>query len=117
MEEMQKAFNKTIIKLQNTSRIAQEQVGSRKQTHDMTWKVGMSAGARQLTTTALCVPGPEADRFHPGAAEPAGERHQADAQPHSHSGTAAERGQRRSSWLSTAVYNLFSMLVKKKKYN
>lgn len=26
MEEMQKAFNKTIIKLQNTSRIAQEQV-------------------------------------------------------------------------------------------
>lgn len=31
MEEMQKAFNKTIIKLQNTSRIAQEQVGSGKQ--------------------------------------------------------------------------------------
>lgn len=30
MEEMQKAFNKTIIKLQNTSRIAQEQVGSGK---------------------------------------------------------------------------------------
>lgn len=29
MEEMQKAFNKTIIKLQNTSRIAQEQVGNR----------------------------------------------------------------------------------------
>lgn len=28
MEEMQKAFNKTIIKLQNTSRIAQEQVSS-----------------------------------------------------------------------------------------
>lgn len=27
MEEMQRAFNKTIIKLQNTSRIAQEQVG------------------------------------------------------------------------------------------
>lgn len=27
MEEMQKAFNKTIIKLQNTSRIAEEQVG------------------------------------------------------------------------------------------
>lgn len=26
MEEMQKAFNKTIIKLQNTSRIAEEQV-------------------------------------------------------------------------------------------
>lgn len=32
MEEMQKAFNKTIIKLQNTSRIAQEQVGLRKHT-------------------------------------------------------------------------------------
>lgn len=31
MEEMQKAFNKTIIKLQNTSRIAQEQVSSGKQ--------------------------------------------------------------------------------------
>lgn len=30
MEEMQKAFNKTIIKLQNTSRIAQEQVSSGK---------------------------------------------------------------------------------------
>lgn len=29
MEEMQRAFNKTIIKLQNTSRIAQEQVGPR----------------------------------------------------------------------------------------
>lgn len=28
MEEMQKAFNKTIIKLQNTSRIAEEQVSS-----------------------------------------------------------------------------------------
>lgn len=27
MEEMQRAFNKTIIKLQNTSRIAEEQVG------------------------------------------------------------------------------------------
>ena len=27
MEEMQKAFNKTIVKLQNTSRIAEEQVG------------------------------------------------------------------------------------------
>lgn len=27
MEEMQRAFNQTIIKLQNTSRIAQEQVG------------------------------------------------------------------------------------------
>lgn len=26
MEEMQKAFNKTIIKLQNTSRVAEEQV-------------------------------------------------------------------------------------------
>lgn len=26
MEEMQKAFNKTIIKLQNTSRMAEEQV-------------------------------------------------------------------------------------------
>lgn len=26
MEEMQKAFNKTIVKLQNTSRIAEEQV-------------------------------------------------------------------------------------------
>lgn len=26
MEEMQKAFNKTVIKLQNTSRIAEEQV-------------------------------------------------------------------------------------------
>lgn len=26
MEEMQRAFNKTIIKLQNTSRIAEEQV-------------------------------------------------------------------------------------------
>lgn len=29
MEEMQRAFNKTIIKLQNTSRIAQEQVSPR----------------------------------------------------------------------------------------
>lgn len=29
MEEMQKAFNKTIIKLQNTSRIAEEQVSSK----------------------------------------------------------------------------------------
>lgn len=29
MEEMQKAFNKTVIKLQNTSRIAEEQVSSR----------------------------------------------------------------------------------------
>lgn len=28
MEEMQRAFNKTIIKLQNTSRIAEEQVGT-----------------------------------------------------------------------------------------
>lgn len=28
MEEMQKAFNKTIIKLQNTSRIAEEQVSN-----------------------------------------------------------------------------------------
>lgn len=28
MEEMQKAFNKTVIKLQNTSRIAEEQVSS-----------------------------------------------------------------------------------------
>lgn len=28
MEEMQKAFNKTIIKLQNTSRIAEEQVNN-----------------------------------------------------------------------------------------
>lgn len=27
MEEMQRAFNKTIIKLQNTARIAEEQVG------------------------------------------------------------------------------------------
>lgn len=26
MEEMQKAFNKTVVKLQNTSRIAEEQV-------------------------------------------------------------------------------------------
>lgn len=29
MEEMQKAFNKTVIKLQNTSRIAEEQVSRR----------------------------------------------------------------------------------------
>lgn len=28
MEEMQKAFNKTIIKLQNTSRVAEEQVNN-----------------------------------------------------------------------------------------
>lgn len=28
MEEMQRAFNKTIIKLQNTSRIAEEQVST-----------------------------------------------------------------------------------------
>jgi len=28
MEEMQKAFNQTIIKLQNTSRIAEEQVSN-----------------------------------------------------------------------------------------
>lgn len=28
MEEMQKAFNTTIIKLQNTSRIAEEQVSA-----------------------------------------------------------------------------------------
>lgn len=28
MEEMQRAFNKTVIKLQNTSRIAEEQVSS-----------------------------------------------------------------------------------------
>lgn len=31
MEEMQKAFNKTIIKLQNTSRIAEEQVNNNTQ--------------------------------------------------------------------------------------
>lgn len=30
MEEMQKAFNKTIIKLQNTSRIAEEQVSNKR---------------------------------------------------------------------------------------
>lgn len=28
MEEMQRAFNKTIVKLQNTSRIAEEQVSN-----------------------------------------------------------------------------------------
>lgn len=36
MEEMQRAFNKTIIKLQNTSRIAQEQVGPRERAVNQT---------------------------------------------------------------------------------
>lgn len=39
------------------------------------------------------ISGPEADGFHPGPAEPAGERHQADAQSHGYGGTAAERGE------------------------
>lgn len=36
MEEMQRAFNKTIIKLQNTSRIAQEQVSPKEQAVNQT---------------------------------------------------------------------------------
>ena len=40
----------------------------------------------------LCSLGPEADGLHPGSAEPAGERHQADAQPHVYGQPAPERG-------------------------
>lgn len=42
MEEMQKAFNKTIIKLQNTSRIAQEQVSSHSARREATAERHMS---------------------------------------------------------------------------
>lgn len=41
----------------------------------------------------LCaLTGPEADRVHPVSAEPAGERHQADAQSHGYSEPASKRG-------------------------
>lgn len=37
--------------------------------------------------------GPEANGFHPGLAEPAGERHKTDAQSHCNGRPAAERGE------------------------
>lgn len=40
----------------------------------------------------MCFSGPEADGFHPGPAEPAGECHKTDAQSHRYSQPAAERG-------------------------
>lgn len=46
-----------------------------------------------LISSFYCaVLGPEADRLHPGSAEPAGECHQADAQSHRYSQPAPERG-------------------------
>lgn len=86
MEEMQRAFNKTIIKLQNTSRIAEEQVSLNNVTQSETsWDITNRkssvkcnslplSDSKDLNEWLLCVSGPEADRFHPGAAESAGER-------------------------------------------
>ena len=53
--------------------------------------------------STLCFLGPEADGIHPGSAEPAGERHQADGQPDVYGQPAAERGgppRHRCSWCS-----------------
>lgn len=45
MEEMQRAFNKTIIKLQNTSRIAEEQVSLPQLKH---WEEKMSTRKQEI---------------------------------------------------------------------
>lgn len=86
MEEMQRAFNKTIIKLQNTSRIAQEQVSQRERL------VNQTRFAVNRMMSFFCVLGPKTDRFHPGSAKPASKCHETDAQSHHDSRPASERG-------------------------
>lgn len=89
---MQRAFNKTIIKLQNTSRIAQEQVSPR----GTSCEPDQVHRKQRLMSLFFPVLGPEADRFHPGSAKPAGKHHQTDAQPHHDSRPASERGDKHS---------------------
>lgn len=78
MEEMQRAFNKTIIKLQNTSRIAEEQVSWHylNQTKRSKPIPNLTVNNQLYLLNIVCIfSGSEADRFHTGPAEPAGERH------------------------------------------
>lgn len=105
MEEMQKAFNKTIIKLQNTSRIAEEQVSNEDiSTITLVFKASFAAPKWQKIETTRCPrnntftyrfydvcgcliccgfghTGPAADRIHSVAAGPAGECDSAGPKP------------------------------------
>lgn len=54
MEEMQKAFNKTIIKLQNTSRVAEEQVRHEGASVGLVWNLKLRACIRFVFPLILC---------------------------------------------------------------